>query len=1139
MDGEETYDGEDCVSAGHPLELSQSSGVMSLPSGNKLAEISITSDITDSEIENEDAVLGSHTYHGLKKNLQCNTEREKPDSAANAELCFSEFTTQCAVTDKRYNNGKSGTENGAVENIHTDKFLTNMTDSNSYADDANRKLVSDVLYSTVPLHKYDEVPVMPNLSLDDVRFALQENCNLLSDHHLLNDLLKSLDEKINQDSTIDSPSCIFSAQKYSHSFVPPNRDPGPSLGRKFKTNVDTLEIGAAVSEASDLPLTCDSFCVQNFNTSASDIPSQRLLTSGFSTGPQESVRPRTDRGIQNGRNNFIKDAEQMNNSLLVSSIPEKVAISNIQEESVDEKSSERHVKFNQVPDEDLVSSDLSKVDKLTSQQQYCENHIESLPCSAQSHKILKQLSGLRWRLLGWEEVGTRPPTDNRSSLAFIHQLLNILQVHQVEKKDNSLNILGNRLGRFLQQSWACFTHLCLKDFKLPLLARGMYICQMSPQPNLHAEMLTRLSSSEITEHLEDELQTAKSMLRKVSDEAFIRQSLYEKREVRLMEADTHLSVIQKEWVGAQEIMQKEIMRLSARCNQLMEEKEFLKEKCNSMKKEMTKLKLTAKDYEKLKVTIKEIQDQCSASKKQAAEITRENLRLNHCLQEMQKSLQELEEVKLPQVQQELKIYKNKAKGLEEAHDKLFQTKALLEDDLRMLREQHKVLLEKVVEEEEMKEKLLKEKVLLEDHVKNLSAQVIATRTELHQHYQAQVEDLVGKKSQSLQEQLSKLELNMNKTLEEQLDAQRKSHHHACLNLQKGHEKKIREVESCHAMQILKLQHHLKLVEEENRRLQDQRQGIITAVSSILGIHHEDIISAQNTSKVLGRENHEVQLNSMRSKVSSRPTSGGNLSRGKSSSKNGSRPTSGKSTRDVPHLSLKSTSSSDSELSVFQDGGQTVRYLGVGSLDNVFFGNSLFENDDNVKPINSRSKNVTGILGSDYPAMISHVSNSEREYRSLPNLQSKSSVHDNHHSDSGTVGVQQSHMNHPTGANNELRVHYACDNAKANHKNKGHHQDPLLSLHPFLTKKIFKASEILQASDNTDDDGGELPAYNKFEADQEMAMILKELNMVKNNAKTSDSAGPTHDTFDQDPASITLHKLSQVSTLLSQYVTQSQ
>lgn len=1076
MDGEETYDGEDCVSAGHPLELSQSSGVMSLPSGNKLAEISITSDITDSEIENEDTVLGSHTYHGLKKNLQCNTEREKPDSAANAELCFSEFTTQCAVTNKRYNNGKSDTENGAVENIHTDKFLTNMTDSNSYADDANRKLVSDESYSTVPLHKYDEVPVMPNLSLDDVRFALQENCNLLSDHHLLNDLLKSLDEKINQDSTIDSPSCIFSAQKYSHSFVPPNRDPGPSLGRKFRTNVDTLEIGAALSEASDLPLTCDSFCVQNFNTSASDIPSQRLLTSGgFSTGPQESVRPRTDRGIQNGRNNFIKDAEQMNNSLLVSSIPEKVAISNIQEESVDEKSSERHVKFNQVPDEDLVSSNLSKVDKLTSQQQYCENHIESLPCSAQSHKILKQLSGLRWRLLGWEEVGTRPPTDNRSSLAFIHQLLNILQVHQVEKK-----------------------------------------------------------------HLEDELQTAKSMLRKVSDEAFIRQSLYEKREVRLMEADTHLSVIQKEWVGAQEIMQKEIMRLSARCNQLMEEKEFLKEKCNSMKKEMTKLKHTAKDYEKLKVTIKEIQDQCSASKKQAAEITHENLRLNHCLQEMQKSLQELEEVKLPQVQQELKIYKNKAKGLEEAHDKLFQTKALLEDDLRMLREQHKVLLEKVVEEEEMKEKLLKEKVLLEDHVKNLSAQVIATRTELHQHYQAQVEDLVGKKSQSLQEQLSKLELNMNKTLEEQLDAQRKSHHHACLNLQKGHEKKIREVESCHAMQILKLQHHLKMVEEENRRLQDQRQGIITAVSSILGIHHEDIISAQNTSKVLGRENHEVQHNSMRSKVSSRPTSGGNLSRGKSSSKNGSRPTSGKSTRDVPHLSLKSTSSSDSELSVFQDGGQTVRHLGVGSLDNVFFGNSLFENDNNVKPINSRSKNVTGILGSDYPAMNSHVSNSEREYRSLPNLQSKSSVHDNHHCDSGTVGLQQSHMNHPTGENNELRVHYACDNAKTNHKNKGHHQDPLLSLCPFLTKKIFKASEILQASDNTDDDGGELPAYNKFEADQEMAMILKELNMqVKNNAKTSDSAGPTHDTFDQDPASITLHKLSQVSTLLSQYVTQSQ
>lgn len=72
------------------------------------------------------------------------------------------------------------------------------------------------------------------------------------------------------------------------------------------------------------------------------------------------------------------------------------------------------------------------------------------------------------------------------------------------------------------------------------------------------------------QRLEDELLTAKSMLKKVSDEACIRQSLYEKREVRLLEADTQLGVIQQEWVGAQETMQKEIMKLAAQCSELKE-----------------------------------------------------------------------------------------------------------------------------------------------------------------------------------------------------------------------------------------------------------------------------------------------------------------------------------------------------------------------------------------------------------------------------------------------------------------------------------------------------------------------------------------------------------------------------------------
>lgn len=195
------------------------------------------------------------------------------------------------------------------------------------------------------------------------------------------------------------------------------------------------------------------------------------------------------------------------------------------------------------------------------------------------------------------------------------------------------------------------------------------------------------------------------------------------------------------------------------------------------------------------------------------------------------------------------------------------------------------------------------------------------------------------------------------------------------------------------------------------------------------------------------------------------------------------------------MSLKSSSSSDSELSVFQEGGQTVRHLGVGSLDNVFFGTPLLENDGNVKPLTSRSGNVTGILGSDYHSMNSHPSNSEREYRSLPNLQSKSNIIDNHLGEPVTVAWRQSRTSHLTNENDKLSVSPACDGMKINHDSKGCQQDLLESIQPFLPKKIFKASEILQASDNTDDDGGDLPTFKQFQADQEMARILEELKMV--------------------------------------------
>ncbi|MPC81627.1 hypothetical protein E2C01_076255 [Portunus trituberculatus] len=57
------------------------------------------------------------------------------------------------------------------------------------------------------------------------------------------------------------------------------------------------------------------------------------------------------------------------------------------------------------------------------------------------------------------------------------------------------------------------------------------------------------------------------------------------------------------------------------------------------------------------------------------------------------------------------------------------------------------------------------------------------KTQLHLHYQAQVEDLVTKKSAALQEQLKTLESSLQKNFEEQLKAQMENHHIACKKLQ--------------------------------------------------------------------------------------------------------------------------------------------------------------------------------------------------------------------------------------------------------------------------------------------------------------------------------------------------------------------
>ncbi|XP_063589361.1 uncharacterized protein LOC134766419 [Penaeus indicus] len=159
------------------------------------------------------------------------------------------------------------------------------------------------------------------------------------------------------------------------------------------------------------------------------------------------------------------------------------------------------------------------------------------------------------------------------------------------------------------------------------------------------------------------------------------------------------------------------------------------------------------------------------------------------------------------------------------------------------------------------------------------------------------------------------------------------------------------------------------------------------------------------------------------------------------------------------------------------------------------------------------------------------SQAEREYRSLPDLQSKSG----HMSAAGESLVPDRVLGEYPSS-----VDFNKENESAKPSRKMHYQ--AASLKPMkqsFGKKIYKASEILQSSDITDDERMDQPAPSLSQVDQEMARLLQELKKVRTDSTASESEPPTHDTsFDQDPASITLHKLSQVSTILSQYVAQS-
>ncbi|XP_047495645.1 uncharacterized protein LOC125043532 [Penaeus chinensis] len=1093
MEGEETQEVEDNSSSA--TQLSQSSGVPSLPSCNKLAEISITTDISDSETDGDDKSL----YNSMKPLLFKKSgfpilvdlghdTRERSDADISA-WCGEQ---QDAEKSRHRSLVSMGTKPIKLKpNVNEDR-------------DGSNAPPSKVSNTTETLSD--------GLSLDDVKVTLQENGNFLSDRGFLNELLKSIDEKIAEDIPMESQNL--------HQAVPPTRDPGPGLNWNAHLNLQAPKVGKE-----------GPYLVPGYGSQERPDPSQKSCSSHRLTGSGEGHQ-----SLDN-KSKFKSTGDEYEQHLNPATEPPPLdgilSQFGLKLTSRDwQKIPEKHVKFDKVHFE-VSSESGSDTDMGRGRSETVGRKDREQPHLMQSARILKELTNLRWTLNGWCSVEANPPVDHKSTLYFMQQLLNMLHTQQLHKK-----------------------------------------------------------------YAEEELMKSQSELKRVGKELYVLREAQENREARLREADSQLGQIQNEWLGVHKKLQDELQNHRMEVHQLKQERDSLQEEIGLMKKDMTRMMGTIKSHEQSKYTLEEMQGQLSASRKQVIEVVQENSRLNRHLREKEESLQELEVVKLPQAQKELETARKKLNDLETSLEQVVRDKAHLEDDLRLLQDQYKTLLERVVEEEDKREQALKDKAKLERQVEDLAAKMTVMKQELHDYYQARVEELVGQKSQSLQDQLNTLETNLKGSLEDQLDVQRKSHNYAVTNLQASHEEELKKVRASHMSQLSQLQQEVKALQAENQALQSQRQGIITAVSSILGPNKENQpgllgnfrlheVPWENghisTSTPIGcgaasplsehlpstttaahypqaQSHHKVfsplesqtdtqysipgvrntsnfaplskQSNGLRSGPASRPTSGSS-SRGKTS-RSGSRPASGKSTRSgisIPDLGLGLSSSSDSDGSVFQEGKQTVRQIIGGSLS-VIPADKHQESSEKIRAWKSGSDRIFMPLRDGYgDKNIFLQSQAEREYRSLPDLQSKSG-----HMSAAGESLVADHVlgEHPSSAD------FNKENESAKPSRKMHYQ--AASLKPIkqsFGKKVYKASEILQSSDITDDERMDQPAPSLSQVDQEMARLLQELKKVRTDSTASESEPPTHDTsFDQDPASITLHKLSQVSTILSQYVAQS-
>ncbi|XP_045111381.1 uveal autoantigen with coiled-coil domains and ankyrin repeats-like isoform X2 [Portunus trituberculatus] len=769
MDGKEKILDPEDLSLVHQGELSLSSGVISLPSANRLADLSLASDLTDSEVENEPIVqtFSAYGHEHLSNNRQfgkyvkgANRFSMKSSMLTHSQRLSASLQSDSDINDKL----------NEVPSVITKERARH--DSSALNEKSLKK------GSNMTVTEDERIIGMPSISLDNVRTALQQNCSLLNDRHLLKDLLKSLDDKIEQDSVSIQP------------YLPGNKQE-INLDSNVEENKHLVFNQLVMSSPKSSSINC---------VSDGNFDNRNHMVGEVEPLVNSQVEP------LHGSRSSETPQENLHVALFSSSLSEQEALPKPADKLTFHSGLGKHVKFQSTTNttqDPLVETEGKK-------------YGNKLDLGAQqSLNVLKKLAGLRWGLMGWEDVSNSPPTDSSSSLTFLYHLLTSFQALKFEKK-----------------------------------------------------------------HLKEELTTTLKKFKDLSEECNTKQHLYEKRETRLIEADRQLGELQQAWAASHEISQQETAKLKAKCYVLKQENDLLRKEDMCLRNDVMELKSITQQHAVMKAQMLETEEMLAARKKKTTEVLEENNRLNLCLEETKKHIQELEEVKVPQLVDELEDMKVKIGRLEDSNKQLSQAKAQLLEDIHMLQEQHKLLLKKVVDEQENKAV-----------------------------------------TEQRKEQLKTLESSLQKNFEEQLKAQMENHHIACKKLQERYEEKTRDMKLLYEKQLEKLHCEMRKVEEENHRLQQQKQGVISAVSSILGLEHQTSVNPSNC------WNFTVPGSSRQAGGSTSSldgVKGGSL-------KDEIHSTSGKNVGNMAGLPFPSSSSSDTESTMFPEGKQTVRHLDGHSL----------------------------------------------------------------------------------------------------------------------------------------------------------------------------------------------------------------